>query len=1340
MMKLTNTETRFRVMFSLLVLGLIAAVIILPNQFHSVAGSAGQDSSERTVSKQAELENYDIRTDKNQAETLLGFRQTAGKSAVAVADSRDAFVTGENALRQSIPTLKIEYNTDIRTPEVIAPDVSRGRAFLTGASKEKHAEILRDFAADNALLVGLRGGQAQQLHVTADYTNPDGNLSYAHLEQLINGVPVFRSEIKAGFTKNGEMFRVINNLAPDLEYSSLSTDFGDPLDAVRATLDNLNYQVKAADLVRNQADSTDLKTVFGTGDWATTAEKMYFPTEPGVARTAWRVLVWEPVNAYYVIVDAQTGAILWRKNLAEDQTQAATYNVYTNPLSMINIAESPAPITPGPTSPSTGVQGTQISRNNVTLIGNEGDLSFNNLGWMTDGVNGGNGWTDGNAVQAGLDIDGTNGVDAVVSGTNRVLSFDYNPAPGMPAPPDDITATNFRNGIVTQLFYINNRYHDELYKLGFTEAARNFQNDNFGRGGLAGDRVSAEAQDSSGTNNANFAAGADGTRGRMQMYRFTQTPARDGDLDADIVIHEHTHGLSNRLVGNNSGLSINTARGMGEGWSDFYGLSLLSQASDPVVGIYSAGAYATNGVFGIGTTNSYYGIRRFPYAIYSYTGGPNNRPFNPLTYNDINVGCNISDGAYAPSAPFATSNCSEVHNIGEVWASMLWEVRAKMVTRLGFAIGNRRILQLVTDGLKLTPNGPTLVQARDAIIAAAQTTSADDVADIREGFRIRGAGFSARESNGVAVEAFDQPNVTLAATGFTVSDATGDNDGFPEPGETVSLSVPVINQAGVTINNVTVSVSGGGTADYGNIANGQTVTRQISLTIPANAVCGSLYTVTLNISSSNGTRTDMQTFRLGAPQFNGTAQNFDGVTAPALPSGWTKTSTGSSTGWVTATDLVSSAPNSAFTPAPDTSSQSILNTSANITSASAQLSFKTFYNTESTWDGMLLEIQVGNGPFQNITTAGGSFVSGGYNVLMNASSPFGAIMAWSGSSTTFVNTVVNLPSSVNGSKVNLRWRAETDTSVTATSGTPAMRIDDVAITGGTLLNGYDCSTVVAAVSKARADFDGDGRTDFSVFRPDSGVWYLQRSQTGFGAVSWGIAGDTLVPGDYDGDGKTDFAVARNNAANTGKTFYIMNSGTSTVTTVQFGLPSDIPVVRDYDSDGKADVAVFRPSTGYWYIMNSGSVNSVNSVQFGQSGDVPVPADYDGDNRADVAVFRGGIWYINKTTGGVQTTNFGLSSDLPVPADYDGDGRVNIAVYRPSNGTWYTSLNAADNYGAVQFGNSTDIPVPGDYDGDGKSDVAVYRGGTWYVNKSTGGLQTAQFGVSSDLPIPKQYIP
>src|SRR5690606_21643756 len=121
---------------------------------------------------------------------------------------------------------------------------------------------------------------------------------------------------------------------------------------------------------------------------------------------------------------------------------------------------------------------------------------------------------------------------------------------------------------------------------------------------------------------------------------------------------------------------------------------------------------------GVGTNNYYYGIRRFPKALIAFTGGPNNRPHNPLTFADIDATqINISNGAYPPSGG---GSADQVHNAGEVWSSALWEVRGKLVARLVWAEGNRKALQLVTDGMKLAPLGPTFLQERDAIIAAAQ--------------------------------------------------------------------------------------------------------------------------------------------------------------------------------------------------------------------------------------------------------------------------------------------------------------------------------------------------------------------------------------------------------------------------------------------------------------------------------------------------------------------------------------------------------------------------------------------------------------------------------------------
>ena len=1328
---------------SLSTLGLIGTLIAtVPFQSLQHAAVQQDDGLQITQSNNPDFPNYDIRLDKSAAEKIESFRLASGKNSLSISNDRQKMAAGEENLRRRVPTLKVEYGDSLHLPEVIAPDVWRGKAVLTNATSARRADTLRNFVRENSDLIGLSAAQVDDLKVTADYTNPNGILSFASLEQRINGVPVFLGEVKAGFDRQNRMFRVINDLAPGLDGQSLSNNFGNPTDAVQAAFKNVSRQLKPEDLARNDAASTDLKVKFGDGDWATTAEKMYFPVDNGVARAAWRVLVWEKVAAYYVIVDAETGALLWRKNITDDQTQAATYNVYANAPNMVNALNNPAPLVPGPLDPGLGTQGTQVARTNVTLIGNEAPNTFNNLGWITDNTNGANGTTDGNAVEAGLDIDGTNGVDpnGKADGTNRVFSFDYNPPPGIGGTsPDAITTAASRNGAVTQLFYYDNRYHDELYKLGFTEAARNFQNDNFGRGGVAGDRVSAEAQDSSGTNNANFATPADGGRGRMQMYRFTQTPNRDGDLDGDVVLHEHTHGLSNRLHGNGGGLSNQVSGSMGEGWSDFYGLSLLSKPTDPVNGIYSTGSYVTYNAFGIGSTNTYYGIRRFPYAPLAFTGGPSNRPFNPLTFKDIDPAqANISDGAYPASPPFAGSSPSEVHNAGEVWCSALVEVRAKLINSAGSTTaGNLKTLQFVTDGMKLAPPGPTFLQERDAIVAGAQASgTGQDVADIWAGFAVRGMGFSATQASGsfTVTEGYDLPNLLQTPT-FTVSDASGNNNGYPDPGETVTLTIPLSNSTGTNATGVVLQLVGGGSVSYGNIANNTTVSRTLSYTVPANTACGSTIALMFNVTSSLGTTSFTRNITVGAPIVSAT-ENFDGVTAPALPAGWTTTQTGAGGAFVTVTNSADTAPNSIFTPDLTVTGggADITSPAYPISSASARVTFRHKFNTEAGWDGGVLEVSVNGGAFQDILAAGGSFVSGGYTGALGAgtNNPLANRNAWNGDSGGYVTAVAQLPASANGQSVRLKWRFGADDNTVGTGANPGWNIDTISISGG-----YNC--VNAGTTRTAFDYDGDGRADVSVFRPSSGVWYLNRSTQGFSAAQFGQSGDAIAPGDFDGDGKTDLAVFRSATG----VWYRLNSATNTVSTTAFGQSGDVARPGDFDGDGRADIAVFRPSSGVWYRLNS-SNGAFAATAFGQSGDVPVVGDFDGDQKTDLTVFRPstGAWYRLSSNGGaVVTTQFGQSGDVPVAADYDGDTRADIAVFRPATGVWYRLNSNGGGFVATQFGQSGDAPVAADYDGDAKADIAVFRpsNGTWYRLSSNGGaVVTTQFGQSGDVATPNAF--
>ena len=1007
---------------------------------------------------------------------------------------------GEERLKQEFPQLKVEYSADLRIPEVIAISAASDTANLAKSNFGRRPDVLKNFLKSNSQLFGLGYDQIDELEVAADYTNPDGNLSYVELNQKIGGIPVFRGEVKAGFSKNGDMFRIINNLAPGYHEASVRSSFGDPVAAANLAAVNVKRAANAVASKRSEAASASnenrLEVEFADGTSAQ-ATKIYFPAEPGVLVPAWQVMIGSDVAVYNTIVDAETGTLLWRKNLTEDQTQSATYNVYLNPNSMINVSDNPFPLTPGPINPGLGSQGAAINRSLITLIGNEAPYTFNNNGWITDGNNS----TDGNNVQAGLDRKLPNvgnpatptdiDPDSGAIGTNRTFNFAFTPgnpntnsgdsplpigqtpAGCLPAV-DASLPSEYQNAITTQLFYITNRFHDETYRLGFTEQARNFQHDNFGRGGAGGDRISAQAQDCSGTNNANFTTPPDGNRPTMQMYLWTApTPDFDGSLDADVVIHEITHGVSNRLHGNSSGLSSNMARGMGEGWGDFFAHSMLSEPTDAIDGVYTTGGYATY-LGGGSTGNYYYGIRRYPKAILAATGGANNKPHNAYTFSYINADCNTrmnsSNFAFA-RGPFGSITCDQVHNIGEVWSSILWEARAKLIQRLGWSVGNRKMLQFVMDGMKLAPLGPTMLQERDAILAAAQASSppaeaAQDVADLWAGFAARGLGFSASiqsvgsgGDNTVVTDGFDLPNLQQTPA-ITVSDSTtGDNDGYAEPGETVMITVPITNNTGTTANNVTAMILGGDTFSYGTIENNTTASGEIRFKVPRSLPCGTAHDITVYVNSSLGPVSFVRTFVYGTPVTTFT-ENFDSVTAPAIPAGWTAATEQNGSVFITSTNTADSAPNSAFAVNPSTVGGGTILTSPSIpiTVSGAVLTFRNRYNTEAGWDGGVLEISVDGGAFADIITAGGGFIQNGYNGTLGVSTnnPLNGRPAWNGNSNGFITSIVRLPAAAAGKSVQLRWRFGADNNTVGPGANPGWNFDSISVAGE-----YACSNFLS---------------------------------------------------------------------------------------------------------------------------------------------------------------------------------------------------------------------------------------------------------------------------------------
>ena len=276
------------------------------------------------------------------------------------------------------------------------------------------------------------------------------------------------------------------------------------------------------------------------------------------------------------------------------------------------------------------------------------------------------------------------------------------------------------------------------------------------------------------------------------------------------------------------------------------------------------------------------------------------------------------------------------------------------------------------------------------------------------------------------------------------------------------------------------------------------------------------------------------------------------------------------------------------------------------------------------------------------------------------------------------------------------------------------------------------------------DFDGDGRTDLTVYRGSNNTFYAHGSLTGnLSARQIGQPGDSVsLTVDFDGDGKSDFSTARYNAE---VLWRIFKSTTNTLEEIRWGSSTlgDFFAAADYDGDARADIAVFRAGT--WYIMES-STGNVRYEYFGQAGDVPSPNDYDGDGKADLAVARSQngqrFWYIRRSSDN-QFYGFpwGLSSDafFTGRADWDGDGKADVSVIRNESGQriFYILRSSDSQLQVIRWGLSSDLVKLGDYDGDGKTDAAVTRtvnGAKVFLilQSSNNALRYEYFGLPGDF--------
>lgn len=612
-----------------------------------------------------------------------------------------------------------------------------------------------------------------QWQITGESKSRTSGISHVYFRQLLNDIEIYGTESGIHTLPNGTVIsqnskfikntseKLSGNIQPGLTAAQ----------AVQAAAMQLGYTLNGSLTVLEKAQGTSKETLLSDGGISLSpipAKLMYAITEDNKLVLSWDISIQEKSqNDWWSLrVDATTGQILDKANWMvscnfdhDHSNDAKELNFNTNLFDIPNYTELAETTNANCTecyeafalpieSPYYGSRTVEVQPAHPVA---------SPYGWHdTDGVAGAE-YTVTRGNNANAYEDGNNPGYQPDGGVN--LDFT-----GYPFSQIYTSANQYEDAAITNLFYLNNVFHDIMYMYGFDEISGNFQENNYGNGGIGGDSVNAEAQDGSGTCNANFGTPPDGGNPTMQMYICGD---KDGDFDSLVVIHEYGHGVSNRLTGGPSAAGcLQNAEQMGEGWSDFYGALLTISPGDVGEDPRAVGTY----LFGQGTSGG--GIRDYPYST--------DMSINPQTYDFIKT-------AAIP------------HGVGSVWAQMLWEVTWALIDEHGYDTnpynftgdvnqdaGNIMAMALVTEGLKLQPCSPGFVDGRDAIFAADQAIyGGANECLLWDAFAKRGLGYSASQgssgSRSDGTQAFDTPpssatlNVVeeVCATSTVLIDLTG---------------------------------------------------------------------------------------------------------------------------------------------------------------------------------------------------------------------------------------------------------------------------------------------------------------------------------------------------------------------------------------------------------------------------------------------------------------------------------------------------------------------------------------------------------------------------------------
>jgi extracellular elastinolytic metalloproteinase len=718
--------------------------------------------------------NSDPKVDNNQYDARIAFNQGFIQNLVQPQQ------INISRMAQKVPDLAFTFDNATG----VIRSLSSHTGYLTESKKgQEPLPVVMDFLTTNAAMLGMNSKDISSFEVTDRVYSKLTGSTHIFMRQVHEGLPVYNSQMQVNVDREQRILSVNNSAMTDMAASAtekkpgidLSASVGKAAQHLGISLLNPPKTLNTATGVQNitsvDHSGISLEPILG--------KLMWLPIRKGMMRLVWnfQIHTLDQQHVYDFTVDAESGKVWTRFDwVASDQ-----YRVYARP------AESPNHVTPQP--PADG----------RTLVNNPADATASPFSWHdTNGSAGAESTTTrGNNVFAYTDTDANNSPDTGSDpGGGTSLRFDF--PINLNSAPD-----SYKNAAVANLFYWNNIIHDVQYQYGFDEAAGNFQTKNYGKGGLGGDAVLAEAQDGSGTNNANFMTPEDGKAPRMQMYLWDRSnPERDGDLDNGIIIHEYGHGISTRLVGGPSNVNCLTNNQQpGEGLSDWWALVYTAKAGDRGTDRRGIGTYA------FGQPVSGVGIREQPYST--------DPAVNTWTYASIN-------GKRIP------------HGVGAVWAQAAWESYWALLDQWGFDpnlynamgnAGNQRMMLYVNEGLKNTACNPTFTQVRDGIIDAAKVLhGGEDVCRLWTAFAAFGLGTDAVSGG---------PASTSPTNGFSVPAACQ-----AETGTSATITAPISGAPVAGVINITATArtndSGGVTKVelyVDNVLKGTAVTSPYSITL-----------------------------------------------------------------------------------------------------------------------------------------------------------------------------------------------------------------------------------------------------------------------------------------------------------------------------------------------------------------------------------------------------------------------------------------------------------------------------------------------------------------------------